>query len=67
MAPSGWSNYEPMSTPLGQMSSGGKGGFTIPREYDFTFEHGLGLGQGHGHGQGQGQGYGDTQGHARAQ
>jgi len=40
--------------------SGGKGGFTIPREYDFTFEHARGLGQE------MGQGYGD-QGNARAQ
>ena len=54
MAPSGW------STPVAHMS-GGKGGFTIPREYDFTFEHGHGLGQGHGNG------YGESQGHARAQ
>jgi hypothetical protein len=61
MAPSGWSNYEPMPTPMAHMSSGGKGGFTIPREYDFTFEHSHGLGQGHGNG------YGDNQGHARAQ
>jgi hypothetical protein len=60
MAPSGWSSYEPMPTPMAHMSSGGKGGFTIPREYDFTFEHA------HGHGHGQGQGYGD-QAHARAQ
>jgi hypothetical protein len=61
MAPSGWSSFESMPTPMAHMSSGGKGGFTIPREYDFTFEHGHGLGQA------QGQGYGDTQGHARAQ
>jgi hypothetical protein len=54
MAPSGWSSYEPMPTPMAHMSSGGKGGFTIPREYDFTFEHGHGRGQGHGYGQGQG-------------
>jgi hypothetical protein len=47
MAPSGW------STPMAHMS-GGKGGFTIPKEYDFTFEHGHGLGQGNRYGQGQG-------------
>jgi hypothetical protein len=54
MAPSGWSSFESMPTPLAHMSSGGKGGFTIPREYDFTFEHGHGQGMGHGYGQGQG-------------
>jgi hypothetical protein len=63
MAPSGWSSYEPMPTPMAHMDSGGKGGFTIPREYDFTFEYA----HGHGLGHGQGQGYGDTQGQARAQ
>jgi len=64
MAPSGWSSYEAMPTPMAHMSSsGGKGGFTIPSEYDFTFEHGHQLGQGIG----QGHGYGDNQGHARAQ
>jgi hypothetical protein len=54
MAPSGW------STPLPHMNDG-KGGFTIPREYDFTFEHGHGLGQGLGNGYGQGQGDPRTQ------
>jgi hypothetical protein len=49
MAPSGWSSYEPVPTPMAHVSSGGKGGFTIPRAYDFTFEHA----HGHGHGQGQ--------------
>jgi hypothetical protein len=64
MAPSGWSSYEPMPTPMAHMSNGGKGGFTIPSEYDFTFEHAHG--HGHGVGQGKGQGYGD-EGHARTQ
>jgi hypothetical protein len=54
IAPSGWSSYEPMPTPMPHMS-GGKGGFTIPSEYDFTFEHA------HGHV------YGESQGHERTQ
>jgi hypothetical protein len=41
--------------------SGGKGGFIIPMEYDFTFEHRHGLGHG------QGNGYGESQGDARTQ
>ena len=57
MAPSGWSSFEPALMP--HMSSGGKGGFTIAREYEFTFEHGQGMGHVYGEGPGQG--------HARAQ
>jgi len=55
MAPSGWSSFEPALMPHMSTSTGGKGGFTIPKEYEFTFEHGQGMGHVYGEGQGVGQ------------